>query len=131
MISIYHRRQPTFMANELDTIRTWNADGFDHVANVECKPEAKAQGIEFELEVAFRLTSTVECVWWQRNGEDGLMVIKPHRSTSVGDVARVIAPIKDEYYLCHSMGWKRIELVRPDQSGPIGPDAKPVAGPSD
>jgi len=53
-------------------------------------------------DVAFELTNTIECPWWENAG---VQAQKKTRSTSMGDVVE----INGKFYLCEMIGWSEIK----------------------
>jgi len=72
MIRVFHCLDPRAMIPGVEPRRF--PDGYRAVATVQTD----------DLEVAFELTNTIHCAWWENEGVEAL--IGPCRSSSVGDV---------------------------------------------
>ena len=57
-----------------------------------------------KLELAFRLTNSIEYAWWENEEVTPMFPEQGCRSTSVGDMVL----IGTEKYVCENMGWKKV-----------------------
>jgi hypothetical protein len=86
MAKVWHVKEPSFGFKEHSFPQE-----YELVAEVDTD----------KLEVAFELTNTIHCAWWEN---DGVTAMKQTRSTSVGDVVE----IDGKHWRCEMMGWKEL-----------------------
>ena len=65
---------------------------------------SKSATVNEKLELAFRLTNSIEYAWWENEEVTPMFPEQGCRSTSVGD--KVL--IGTEKYVCENMGWKKV-----------------------
>ena len=65
---------------------------------------SKSATVNEKLELAFRLTNSIEYAWWENEEVTPMFPEQGCRSTSVGDMVL----IGTEKYVCENMGWKKI-----------------------
>lgn len=86
LTKVWHAKKPTFGFSQLKF-----PDDYELVAELDTD----------SLEVAFEKTNTIAYPWWDN---EGLIVHKRTRSTSVGDVVEM----NGKFYLCEMAGWTAI-----------------------
>ena len=64
----------------------------------------KSATVDQKLELAFRLTNSIEYAWWENEEVTPMFPEQGCRSTSVGDMVL----IGTEKYVCENMGWKKV-----------------------
>ena len=64
----------------------------------------KSATVNQKLELAFRLTNSIEYAWWENEEVTPMFPEQGCRSTSVGDMVLV----GTEKYVCVSIGWKKV-----------------------
>ena len=64
----------------------------------------KSASVNEKLELAFRLTNSIEYAWWENEEVTPMFPEQGCRSTSVGDMVL----IGTEKYVCENMGWKKV-----------------------
>ena len=64
----------------------------------------KSATVNQKLELAFRLTNSIEYAWWENEEVTPMFPEQGCRSTSVGDMVLV----GTEKYVCASIGWKKV-----------------------
>ena len=65
---------------------------------------SKSATVNEKLELAFRLTNSIEYAWWENEEVTPMFPEQGCRSTSVGDMVL----IGTEKYVCENMGWKKV-----------------------
>ena len=65
---------------------------------------SKSATVNEKLELAFRLTNSIEYAWWENEEVTPMFPEQGCRSTSVGDMV-LIGTEKD---VCENMGWKKV-----------------------
>jgi hypothetical protein len=85
---VLHSKEPNFGMGEHPV---FNDENFELVAEVECDGHGEV----------FRLTNTIDDVWW--NNPEVKAIKVPCRSTSVGDV---VERVEDgQLFRCEGTGW--------------------------
>ena len=64
----------------------------------------KSATVNQKLELAFRLTNSIEYAWWENEEVTPMFPEQGCRSTSVGDMVLV----GTEKYVCATIGWKKV-----------------------
>ena len=64
----------------------------------------KSATVDQKLELAFRLTNSIEYAWWENEEVTPMFPEQGCRSTSVGDMVL----IGTEKYVCENMGLKKV-----------------------
>ena len=64
----------------------------------------KSATVNQKLELAFRLTNSIEYAWWENEEVTPMFPEQGCRSTSVGDMVLIVT----EKYVCENMGWKKV-----------------------
>ena len=57
-----------------------------------------------KLEIAFMLTNSIDCAWWENEEVTPMFPEQGCRSTSVGDMVL----IGTEKYICENVGWRKV-----------------------
>ena len=65
---------------------------------------SKSATVNEKLELAFRLTNSIEYAWWENEEVTPMFPEQGCRSTSVGDMVL----IGTEKYVCENMGWTKV-----------------------
>jgi hypothetical protein len=101
---------PTFTDNESLIIE----QEFERVARGEAPDETADTVI---CEYAFRATNSIDELWSDvAAAQFGLKDVVRSRSTSVGDVVRVMHNGESRDYLCQSFGWKLVGVIEEEAS---------------